>query len=106
MTVEYTERARKHILETVDWLLDRSNQAAENWIIGLESAVDGLKVNPERYGFAPENSSHDIEIRQVLYGKRRGQYRVLFTIDVNRVVVLDVRHASRLWADPGSLGSD
>lgn len=106
MRIEYTQRARSHILDTVDWLLERSEQAAGDWVAGLQVAVSTLDENPERYGFAPENDTHEIEIRQLHYGKRRGQHRVLFTIDNDRVVILDVRHASRLWAEPNSLDTD
>lgn len=35
------------------------------------------------------------EIRQLIYGRRRGQYRVLFAIHEDAVEVLHVRHGAR-----------
>ncbi len=105
MTFEivYTDRARCHLQEAVDWIAERSPQAAKNWIAQLTEAVDSLRQNPERFGFAPENATHQIEIHQMHFGKRRGQYRILFTIDHQRVAILDVRHSMRTWLEPGEL---
>ncbi len=103
--VEYTERARDHLTQAVDWIADRSSLAAERWITELEKTVQSLQTNPERYPPAPENQSHEIAIQQVLFGKRRGQYRILYTIAESKVVVLDVRHSMREWLEPGELDS-
>ncbi len=103
--VEYTERARAHIVDALDWIADRSLMAAEQWLEDLEGAIDSLSVNPERFLFASENATHDIEIRQMLFRKGRGQYRVLFTIGAGTVVVLDVRHSMQNWLAPGELDS-
>jgi plasmid stabilization system protein ParE len=47
---------------------------------------------PARYPLAPENEEHANEIRQLVYGR----YRILFTIQPGRVVILHVRHGARL----------
>jgi plasmid stabilization system protein ParE len=104
--VRYTERARAHLEEIVDWIAERSPQSASRWIGDLEKAVEGLRDNPERFGFAPERISHQIEIHQMHFGKRRGQYRVLFTVGESRVVILDVRHSMRPWLEPGELDDE
>jgi hypothetical protein len=44
------------------------------------------------------------EIRQLLFRKRRSQFRILFTITDQRVVILSVRHHSRRPLDGGDLG--
>lgn len=103
--IEYTERARNHLLEIVDWIADKSPPAAERWLDRLEEAVGSLNRDPKRFASAPENAQHEIEIRQMLVGNRRGQYRVLFTVTEARVVVLDARHSMRDWLEPGELDS-
>lgn len=77
--------------------------AAERWLTGLEASVGELDHNPERFALAPEDASHDIEIRQMLFGKRRGRYRILFTIRERTVTILDIRHGMRRWLEPGEL---
>ncbi len=103
--VQYTERARDHVTQAVDWITERSSSAAERWLAELESAVESLQTNPERFPPAPENDTHEIEINQMLFGKRRGQYRVLYTVTESKVVILDVRHSMREWLEPGELDS-
>ena len=102
-SIEYTERAKQHLVEAVDWMAENAPIAAERWLDRLEAAVAELDHNPERFGVAPENDTHDIEIRQLLFGKRRGRYRILFTIRDQTVTILDVRHGMRRWLEPGEL---
>ena len=103
--VEYTERARDHVSQAVDWIAERSSLAAERWLAELEAAVQSLEGNPEQFPPAPESKTHEIEIHQMQFGKRRGQYRILYTIAESKVVVLDVRHSMREWLEPGELDS-
>lgn len=44
---------------------------------------------------AIESGEFTEEIRQLLYGKRSGRYRVLFVVRQNVVRVLHVRHGAR-----------
>ena len=103
--VEYTERSRRHLLEAVEWIAIRAPMAAKRWLDDLEEAVSRLQEHPERFRYAPENEHHDVEIRQLLFGKRRGQYRILFTVEEERVVILDVRHSMCQRLGPGELDS-
>jgi len=45
---------------------------------------------PDGCSFALENEAVDFSVRQKLYGN----YRILFTIERDRVIVLNVRHAA------------
>lgn len=58
-------------------------------------ALNSLTESPERCGLAPENDAVEPEIRQLLYGRRSGVYRALFTITGREVRVLHIRHAAR-----------
>jgi hypothetical protein len=51
----------------------------------------------------PENEYAEEEIRQLLYGRRRGVYRILFTIEGDMVSVLTVRHGARGLLQPEEL---
>jgi mRNA-degrading endonuclease RelE of RelBE toxin-antitoxin system len=53
---------------------------------------------------APESKKFSCEIRQLFFWKRRSQFRILFTITDQRVVILSLRHHSRRPLDDGDLG--
>jgi plasmid stabilization system protein ParE len=56
--------------------LARANQ----WYSGLLQAIESLSQMPKRCPLARENSYFSQEIRQLLYGKGRNIYRILFTV--------------------------
>ena len=54
---------------------------------------------PKRFPLARENKYFSQEIRQLLYGRGRNLYRILFTIvdgqDISTVRILHIRHSSQ-----------
>lgn len=76
-----------------------SPSQASRWYSGLLQAIESLSEMPRRCPLARENQYFSQEIRQLLYGRGRNSYRVLFTIlegqDVATVRVLHIRHASQ-----------
>ena len=76
------------------WIWDRSPLNAERWKERLLKCVDSLELMPARCGLAPEAQLLHREIRQLLFGKRRGIYRIRFEIRDDRVVVLRIRHGA------------
>jgi plasmid stabilization system protein ParE len=80
-----------------------SSEVAGEWYEGLLAAIFTLERSPLRCALAPESEDLGREIRQLLYGKRGNQYRVLFGIwwdgatgeDVVRVY--RIRHTARRW---------
>jgi hypothetical protein len=46
---------------------------------------------------ASENGHFAEEIRQLLYGRGRNRYRILFTIGEEAVHVLHIRHGARRY---------
>lgn len=84
------------------WIKAEAPQSADHWFDGLMAKLETLKEFPERCGLAEENEYFEDEIRQLLYGRRGGVYRILFTIQGNAVHVLHVRHAARRPLDPNS----
>jgi plasmid stabilization system protein ParE len=87
--------AAAEIEEAYLWISERNSEGAIKWFNGLHTAFRTLEIFPERCPHAPENEFFDAEIRQLVYGKRIGRYRILFTIVGNAVHVLHVRHGAR-----------
>jgi hypothetical protein len=50
---------------------------------------------PSRCSLAFENSFFAEEIRQLIYGKGRNTYRILFTVTEDKVQILFVRHSAQ-----------
>lgn len=71
---------------------------ASEWYSGLLQAIESLTQMPKRCPLARENEYFSQEIRQLLYGRGRNSYRVLFTIlegpETSTIRILHVRHAS------------
>jgi plasmid stabilization system protein ParE len=97
--VEVTAQAEAEMDEAYQWIADRSPARATRWYRGLRTAIESLADYPRRCALAPESEYLEDEIRQLLYGRRSGIYRVLFQIhDAAQVVfVLHVRHGARQY---------
>lgn len=87
--------AQKGIEEAYFWLSNYSSQKARTWLEGLYKAILSLENMPSRCSLAFENSFFDEEIRQLVYGKGRNAYRILFTIVDDSVQIIFVRHAAQ-----------
>ena len=97
-----TRRAAADLEEAYRWYAERSPQRAVGWYNGFLDALDRLATNPQRCPLAPEDSKFPIEVRQLLYGRRRS-YRALFTVRPDAVVVLHIRHTARRELRPDEL---
>ena len=75
-------------------------ERAQEWYEGLLLAMESLTTMPKRCALARENEFFSQEIRQLLYGRGRNAYRIVFTIlpgdEVSIVRVLRIRHVSQL----------
>lgn len=93
--VEITREAHTKILETFVWKSEhQSEQKAFEWYNGVMDALYTLEEMPGRCALAPETEDFKDEIRQLLYGKRKDSYRVLFTIRGETVHILRVLHSA------------
>lgn len=93
--LEIAPRALREIEEAHDWIAQHSARSAERWQRGLWQKIDSLSTLPERCGLADEEGLAARGIRQLLYGKRRNVYRILFTVIEDVVRVLSVWHSAR-----------
>ena len=103
LAVCITRRALKEIDEALGWLARRSKAAARRWHAQLEAAILSLVANPEHCGPAPESEWYPGDLRQLLHGKKRGIYRILFEIRDDTLYVLRVRHSAQDLLEPGDL---
>lgn len=97
--------AERGIREAVRWYRERVTPAvAARWLDGLIAQIEALADASERCPVADEDDAFEEEIRVLLYGRRRGIYRILFTIRGDAVHVLYIRHAARDFLRPDDGG--
>ena len=101
--VVLTNRFAKNLQAMGDYIAADNPRRALSWLEEVEAKVLKLDHFPEAHPHARENDNHAVELRQLLFGKGRYKYRVIFTIRDSEVVVLDIRHASREGHPPRSL---
>ncbi|MEA5420345.1 type II toxin-antitoxin system RelE/ParE family toxin [Spirulina sp. CCNP1310] len=74
-------------------------EPAKVWYSQLLKTIQSLAIMPNRCTLAPENAKFSQEIWQLIYGKGRNSYRILFTVlnEQNSPVIriLHIRHAAR-----------
>ncbi|MGK7932929.1 MAG: type II toxin-antitoxin system RelE/ParE family toxin [Microcystaceae cyanobacterium] len=87
--------AQKAIENTYFWLSNTSSRQARKWLEGLNKAILSLETMPLRCSLAFENEFFEKEIRQLIYGKGRNAYRILFTVFDDKVQILFIRHAAQ-----------
>ena len=99
--IELADSAKADLRETTRWLRDQGSQAvAEKWLTGLYKAVRTLETRPLQCPFAAENDKFPQEIRELIHGKRKNKYRIVFEILEDVVYVLHVRHGARDELEP------
>jgi plasmid stabilization system protein ParE len=94
--VVVTARANADAIAAFRWKIEVSVKVAERWYAGLEKAIAKLGRFPERHPIAEEESEQlGLPLRQMIYGKKSGTYRILFSIEGDAVVLHYIRHSAR-----------
>ena len=101
--VTVTTAAKQDLRSAFRWAAERTPQAAALWLQRFEAELQSLESFPMRFQLAPENALVDLEIRQLIFGKRQAAYRVLYTVVGQEVQILHIRRAIRDWATPDEL---
>jgi plasmid stabilization system protein ParE len=96
--VVVTAAAKQDLRDAYRWAAKHAPETALAWLNRFETELNSLDHFPERCELAPENGLVELEIRQLIYGRRQGAYRALFTIVGAEVRVLHIRRAARDWA--------
>lgn len=98
--VELTLQAETEAEAAYLWIQQDSPSDAARWWNGLVNAILSLETFPNRCPLAPESEWFDQEIRQRLYGKRAGCFRILFTVRKEKVLVLHIRRSTMQFLEP------
>jgi plasmid stabilization system protein ParE len=93
--VEITPIAEAQIEQAYCWYRERNPDFADRWFRGLMNFIATLQQKPQRCSLAVEHEIFPKQVRQILYGKAKNVYRVLFTIRDETVYVLYVRHSAQ-----------
>jgi hypothetical protein len=64
-------------------------------VSGVDECNSNSSRKPRRCALAVEHEVFSDEVRQLLYGKSKNIYRILFTIRDDTVYILYVRHSSQ-----------
>jgi plasmid stabilization system protein ParE len=93
--VEITPIAETQIEQAYRWYRERNPEFADRWFRGLMNTIATLQEKPQRCALAVEHTIFPEEVHQLLYGKAKNVYRVLFAIRDSKVYVLYVRHSAQ-----------
>jgi plasmid stabilization system protein ParE len=94
--IRLTDKAEKDIEAVLRWFRDqRATTAGDRWFSRLLEKIDTLETHPERRSVAAESEDLGVEIRELLFGRRHGVYRILFRVEKRTVYVLRVWHGAR-----------
>jgi plasmid stabilization system protein ParE len=99
--VDVSEAAEAEIDAAYLWVSRHSPEWAGRWHFGLLEAIASLSEMPGRCPLAPESGYFEDEVRQLLYGRGRNIFRILFAVhqaedgEEATVRILHVRHAAQ-----------
>ncbi len=93
-TVIVTQKAKDDLRHYYTVAAKHAPETAARWLKRFEDSLQTLSTNPTRCPLAAENDLVDPPIYQFFFGKRAGRYRVLFTIEPGRVLVLHIRRGA------------
>ncbi len=93
--VEITPIAEAQIEQAYQWYRQQNPEFADQWFRSLMNAIAILQEKPHRCSLAIEHEIFSEEVRQLLHGKSKNTYRILFTIRGTNAYVLYIRHSSQ-----------
>lgn len=94
--VRITQRAEADIDAEFAWIAEHEGRplVALSWLDGVQAAFASLREYPLRCPRAPEAALFDRDVHHILVHR----HRLIFIVQAQDVVVLHVRHGSRLAA--------
>lgn len=91
-SVDITATAESDVAEIWEYIAQDKPEAATAFVLRLEEQISTLENFPERCQLVPENELLGTAYRHLVYGN----YRTIFKIVGNRVLILRVLHGTRL----------
>ncbi len=95
IAIVWTDRARRDLVDIADYIAMDKPGAAQNWVRELIATVDDAAMMPLAGRVVPEIGRR--EIREVL----RRNYRVVYRVDEDAIIVLTVFDGRRLLRSVG-----
>jgi toxin ParE1/3/4 len=94
--VDLTVRAERDLDNIYARVSAENSAAGAVWYFELEDAVRGLKILPHRCPIIAESKETKGGLRHLLYGSKRGVYRVIYEINESDklVSVITIRHSA------------
>ena len=86
----WTQRARRDLEESVEWLRARSPQAADALYFRLHDAAASLADSPARGRLVPELANFHWRERIVW------PFRLIYVVEARQVRIATIRHGARL----------
>lgn len=90
--VEITKLAENDILAIRQFIALDKSQAAARWVREIKRQARSLSRFPDRHEVIPEVVECGIQYRHILHG----DYRTLYRIEGERVVIVRVVHGARI----------
>lgn len=94
--VRLTDRAETDIARVLAWFREQdAPQAGTRWLQQLLKKIATLENLPEPCGRAAESRELGVDLRELLFGRRAGRYRILFILRPRQVIILRLWHSLR-----------
>lgn len=90
--VEITKIAENGILTIFEYIQQDNPLAAIKWVKEIEQQINSLENFPKRCPVIPESEEIGREYRHLIYGN----YRTIFRIQGQKVIIMRVIHGARL----------
>lgn len=87
-----TKTAEEDIRSIFEYISSDNLQAASRWKGEIKSQIASLREFPMRYSITPEADEIGFDYRHIIYG----DYRTIFKITEDLVLIMRVFHCSRL----------
>jgi plasmid stabilization system protein ParE len=94
-TVRFTRRALADVDAATAYRARRSADIATRWRAGLLARLAALEQSPNLCPLADEADDLGLELRELLFGRRRNIHRILFTVEGQSVIIHRVRLAAQ-----------
>lgn len=91
-TVDITATAESDVAKIWEYIAQDKPEAATAFVLRMEEQINTLENFPERCRLVPENELLGTAYRHLVYGN----YRTIFKIAGDRVIILRVLHGTRL----------
>jgi len=104
-SVVLERKAEIDINEAFVGIAELAPDAGIRWFRQVADAMQSLSNMPKRCVVAPETDKLGFELRQLVFGKHSGRYRIVFRVfdDLAEVRIVAVRHGARKPLEPAEI---